>query len=116
MFSDVWRVNGSTKGRPICIVDSLIYCSVWEDHNHTPIGVTIDFEYTDDVHYELRFDDWQRFLHDVLGCQDSTDTILRLQEYFINTDISSFQDIMNQQNITFRKIAFYDIEFNLPFQ
>ena len=107
LLSDDWIRKGYTHGPNICIVDILTYYRLWHDSNNVCIGVSIDFEYAEDVHYELTYHDWCRFLEEELECSQVVGCHMLLQSYFSGRSCFIFEDALKRKNIAYCKIAHY---------
>lgn len=70
----------------------------------------IDFECADDFHYELLANDWQRFCDSFLEQGDEKQMFKQfLEKKDLNTHdgLFAFERVLKQENIAFRKIAFF---------
>lgn len=107
MLSDEWLKNGYSHGETIDIIDGLITYEIWTDNSKALIGVSINFEYADDVHYNLSYSDWIRFLEDYLNI-DSENHNISLHNFFSVSDCFNFEDSLQECNISYDKIAFWN--------
>lgn len=99
---------GYTHSDKINIIDGLIDYYIWTDSCGSPIGISVNFEYADDVHYELRYGDWVRFLKD---CLHTTleDCSKALYTYFSKSDSHMFRNILTDNKISFDRVVFFMI-------
>ncbi len=107
MFSDDWLKSGYMHGENIGIVNSLVHYKIWHDSNNSSIGVSVDYEYAEDVHFDILYNDWCKFLKEELGYTDSMDCQMLLRSYFADRDCFDFEEAMKRRNIAYSKIAFY---------
>lgn len=107
MLSDKWLQLEYTHGESIDIVEGLIDYYIWTDNFSTPIGVSLNFEYADDVHYELHYCDWVRFLKDCLHT-DPYNCSEALNTFFSESDCFAFDDMLINNDITYNRVAFYN--------
>lgn len=113
MLSDEWLRFGYTHSDNIDIIDGLIDYYIWTDTCGSPIGISVNFEYADDVHYELHYSDWVRFLKD---CLHTTleDCSKALYTYFSKSDSHMFRNLLTDNKISFDRVVFYDSEILQP--
>lgn len=106
-YSDAWKEQGYACGHRINVSDVIDY-RIWSDDKGATIGVTVNFETADDFHYELRTEDWSRFLCEVL-CINDTSVVTEAFQGFLKakTDLFAFEESLNKRGIKYRKIAFY---------
>ncbi|NMM63028.1 hypothetical protein HBE96_10005 [Clostridium sp. P21] len=106
MKSDIWLNKGYKKGYETEITQKISY-HIWTNQNDEPIGVTIDFEYANDVHYELNYEDWILFLQKLLHITvpSAFDEVLR--NSFSKADYLSFEEELTKNEIEFSKIVYY---------
>lgn len=109
MLSDEWLQLGYTHSDRIDIVNGLIDYYIWTDTCGSPIGISVNFEYADDVHYELHYSDWVRFLKE---CLQTTleDCGEALYSYFCVSDCFAFDDMLINNDIPYDRVTFYDPE------
>lgn len=108
MYSDVWmRIKGYNMTSPISVNETVnIY--KWLNKRNEPIGVCVNFELADDVHYELKIEEWNKFLNCVLMIDESDDFIKPFQKFLtIRLPQAAFADVLNKNNIEYKKISFY---------
>lgn len=106
MKSDVWLNKGYKKGYEIEITPIINY-NIWTNKKNEPIGVTINFEYANDVHYELDYVDWLLFLQESLHIQASSELDEALRSLFSKMEYGSLEKELAKNGIEFSKIAFY---------
>ena len=59
IYSDEWLRLGYQKGDKIIISDDKrINYELWYEDNNNDIGVTVNFEYADDSHYGLQYEEF----------------------------------------------------------
>lgn len=61
MYSDEWLRNDYSHGEKVVLYNEFINYYVWCNQAKIPVGVTINFEYADDVHYDVLYSDWVLF-------------------------------------------------------
>ncbi len=81
MHSDNWLKQGYSSGNRIKVSDTVDY-RIWSDNAGAVVGVTVDFETTDDFHYELLAADWRKFLTEVLCINDASAATEAFQGFF----------------------------------
>ncbi|WP_270816319.1 hypothetical protein [Hungatella effluvii] len=108
MLSDEWLKNGYTHGNTIDIIHGLITYEIWTNNSKKPIGVSVNFEYADDVHYNLSYSNWIRFLEDYLNIEHSEDHNRALYNFFSASDCFGFEDSLKECTIPYDKIAFWE--------
>jgi hypothetical protein len=107
MYSDVWLKLSYRHGARNKVSNDVDY-EIWTDDENNIIGVTVNFEGTNDYHYELYIEEWMKFLDKVLKTADLTNT-QKLFERFLreNDKIFDFQYALQLHGIKYDKIAFY---------
>lgn len=106
MKSDIWLNKGYKKGYETEITHKINY-HIWTNQDDEPIGVTIDFEYANDVHYELNYADWLLFLQKLLHITVPSAFDEALRKFFSKTEYLSFEKELTKNGIEFSKIAYY---------
>ncbi len=107
MHSDNWLKQGYSSGNRIKVSDTVDY-RIWSDNAGAVVGVTVDFETTDDFHYELLAADWRKFLTEVLCINDASAATEAFQGFLkTKTNLFAFEDALNEHKIKYKKIAFY---------
>ena len=113
MYSDEW-MNDMTlrKSIPQDLTDEL-NIEYWLDQNNETVGVTINFEFADDVHYELTGENWQKFLITVLNHNEPGNGLPKFRT-FLKGKLAyiKFEDVLKKSSIEFKKIAFFDCDFD----
>lgn len=106
MYSDEWLSMGYRKGDKINIADNKrINYVLWYDNNQKNIGVALNFEYADDSHYELHYDEFLKLIEALGGDSDYTIT---LSKFFKDErPLYEFSDLMEKNHIEFKEIHFY---------
>lgn len=110
MLSDEWLKLGYTHGDNIEIVNGLIDYVIWTGNCSAPVGVSVNFEYADDVHYDLHYVDWMRFLKDCLHTEPPEDYSGSLYAFFSVSDCFVFDDVLVKYHIPYDRVAFYNPE------
>lgn len=106
IYSDNWLKQGHTSGDRIKVSDIVDY-RVWSDKNGSAVGVTVDFETSDDFHYELLTADWGRFLSEVLCTTDATTSTVSLHNFLENgKNLFAFEDALESHGIKYKKVAY----------
>jgi hypothetical protein len=105
MYSDEWLQKGyhKSKRQRLKIKEPIDYI-VWLDETDQPVGITLNFEYADDVHFEFKYEDFLKLIA-ILG--GNKDFVLTLCNYFEGKHIYEFSNFLDNNFITYKKIAFY---------
>lgn len=108
MYSDIWiKTKDVHKSPPIALTEEISLCK-WMSEKDGLIGIGIDFEYADDIHYEFLIDDWNLFVETVLGGDKKSDYIPLLKDYFAEPSSHlKFGLSLRNNNIKHTKVAFY---------
>lgn len=108
MYSDAWIKDAMVrKASPILLTDE-IRLSEWLNEKNEPIGISIDFEYADDIHYEFLIEDWNLFISKVLKVEPTSDYIPYLKAFFQKPKSHlDFGTALWNNKIEHKKIAFY---------
>jgi len=106
MLSDDWLQSGFTKKASITLVPTLILLQTWVDLLGLPVGIGIDFEYADDIHFELTYKDWCMFLREQFGSDDITKLLPDLIAYIKKNDWQGLEKSLEQFGIKYNKICF----------
>lgn len=111
MYSDKWMLDKSLHKTTAVEINSTTNVRYWLNENDQLVGVCVNFELADDVHYELKADEWIRFLGEVLMVAPHSDYTVPFRK-FLNTSFPQvdFGTALNAKNIEYKKIAFYDFE------
>ena len=111
MYTDEWRKKGINyrieNRRPVA---GPVYYRHIYDENDEIIGVCVDFECSDDFHYELLANDWQRFCNTFLEQGDEKQMFQQfLEKKGLNTvdGLFAFERALERENIPFKKISFF---------
>ena len=106
MHSDEWYKLGYSSGEQIQVSDC-VYYRIWHDQAGATIGATVDFETTNDFHYEMPVSEWHRFLNAVLRVKESDDVTTAFREYFLKKDgLFDFESDLRIFGIGYQKIFF----------
>ena len=113
MYSDDW-MNDATlrKSMPQDLTDES-NIEYWLDQNNETVGVAINFEFADDVHYELTGENWRTFLKTVLNHNQPGNGLPKFRA-FLKGKLPhiKFEEALKKNNIEFKKIAFFDCDFD----
>ena len=104
--SDDWLSRGFRSGERRCVVRSLVYYRVWTDHDDQPVGVTVDYEYAEDVHFDLEFASWMVFL-EAAGIPWTIDSNpKRLKDALFRDGYSEFEKSLVQLDLPYRRLVY----------
>lgn len=98
--------SGFSKGNKNTLPsNNQINYEFWYDNNMERVGVTLNFEYSNDSHYELKFSDFLKLLDTLGGGSDYTNI---LNEFFIDKrPLYEFSGLLEYKNIQFKEIHYY---------
>lgn len=106
MYSDFWLKQGYVK--KITRINEHIVLSEWIDDSRQIVGVSFSFNYENDIHFELKIDEWKKFLKDVLETEDEINYIKNLKVLFEDeSPYRKLAEILDTNSIKYQKIAFY---------
>lgn len=109
LYSDEWIQKGYLKSKRYRLkVANPIDYVIWLDKDDRPVGVGINFEYADDVHFEFIYED---FLKMIAFLGSGNDFMLTLSNYFEGRNIFDFIHFLDNNSIIYRKIAYFSIDF-----
>ena len=110
MYSDDWHRKHYEIENRIPLGGAFYYRHAYDNAGNL-VGVIVDCELADDVHFELLADSWKRFCDVYLG--DFDDETVAFRE-FINASkpnsvatVFRFEDAFDMAGIVYQKIAFY---------
>lgn len=111
MYSDQWIKDPSIRKTASIKINATTNVRYWLDENEQLVGVSVNFELADDVHYELKVENWNRFLEEVLNIKPTDDFIVPFRN-FLNTQAPqiNFGIVLYDKQIEYKSIAFYDFE------
>ncbi len=112
MYSDVWIKDDSIqKSIPYDVTDEA-NIEYWHDRDHHIVGVKLNFEFADDVHYELTWDNWLIFLEKVLHHTERGDGLKKLAA-FLKGKLPhiKFEHALQKHGIEYKKMAFFHLDF-----
>lgn len=111
MYSDKWMFDTSLHKSAAVEINSTTNVYYWLNENEQLVGVCVNFELAEDVHYELKAEEWVRFLCEVLMVSPHSDYTVPFRN-FLNTSIPQvyFGTALDAKHIEYKKIAFYDFE------
>ena len=109
MYSDKWMSDTSLHKTAAVEINSATNIHYWVNEDEQLVGVCVHFELADDVHYELKADEWSRFLDEVLMAAPHSDYTVSLRK-FLNASMPQvdFETALDAKNIEYKKISFYD--------
>ena len=102
MYSDGWAAKGWTSDPRTPLHDGVDY-RFWRDEHGDVAGIGIDFEWANDVHYELTGPAFRRLLArlDVDDGQGFHDPLKRVTRYY-----HTLEEVLRDNDIPFKKTAF----------
>lgn len=107
MYSDDWLRLGFQHGERVKVSTVADYV-IWTDNKGCVAGITFNFEEADDYHYDLPIDEWMKFLSEVMKNTNFDRTSILLRKFLDeNREIFAFEDVSNEYQINYNKIAFY---------
>lgn len=107
MLSDQWLQLNYTHGPSKWVSDVVDYY-YWYDESNKPVGVSLNFEYANDFHYDLSLEEWRKAAILIHINEDLGNTETRLKQFFNDhSKMFDFEDFLNSNGIKFSKIAFY---------
>ena len=105
MYSDKWRKQGCYKKLRVHKDDMFLYD--WYSQEGAHVGVSVDYEIAEDVHYEIKRDDWIRLLGEVIHEEDVYRPSKKTIDFLAQPEMHyEFGLIMNLNHIAYKKIAF----------
>lgn len=104
--SDDWLRKGFRSGERRCVVETIVYYRIWTDENGARVGVTVDYEYAEDVHFELDFASWSAFLQATGLDADSEVPPQDLREVLFQDGYAVFQNTLIRLRLPYSKRAF----------
>ena len=108
MLSDEWLGKNYQSSEKVQLSKIADY-KMWADAQGNKVGVTLNFEYADDVHYDMTIGNWNRFLQG-LGINETAseeETLERLRKYFSHRGFAGFEATAEKKGIEYTKMAFY---------
>ena len=108
MYSDEWIKDKAIIKSPANKVNDFTNISFWRNACGELVGVSVNFELAEDVHYEFKADAWRLLLKAVLHLTEFEDYLPALNE-LIGKDETSYHFGMAlfSNNIEHNKMAFY---------
>lgn len=111
MYSDKWLQDKSLHKTTAVEISSTTNIAYWLNEKEQLVGVCVNFELSDDVHYELEANSWYRFLKEVLDVMPNSDYIPSLRQFITPTHPHvDFENALISKNIDYKKIAYFDFE------
>lgn len=86
MYSDKWIQDKSLHKTAAVKINNTTNILYWLNEKDQLVGVCVNFELVDDVHYELKAENWIRFIKEVLGLDIKENIIIPFRE-FLNSPI-----------------------------
>jgi hypothetical protein len=114
MYSDEWRRDKSISLSRSQKINSSTNIHYWVNTRNELVGVQINFNLADDVHYELQANELYRFLDEVLQVESRDNYIETLREFLQSSPIPQVElgVALYQNGIEYQKMAFYDTDFD----
>lgn len=105
LYSDKWIKQGYTSGERISIGNGQpIDYRIWYDGS-SEIGVTIDFEYAEDAHYEFLWEEFGKLMS-IWGGEENF--LTNMQKFFSNKQpYFMFSNFLDENEIEYKMIVFY---------
>lgn len=113
MYSDKWLMDSSNKKTNFEILKDSIYCYYWQDKDNNKLSITINFEYADDCHIEILYENLLKVAQILFDITKKKDIIESLREYFKDKNTSKKEEffelkkLLNENNIEYKVICFY---------
>lgn len=105
MLSDQWIRQGFSKSKRIPLTGHGITYNLWMNPINEPAGISIHFECSNDVHYEMDYESWMDFLHKELRIGQEMCN-LNIPSYFQGKTWMDFENRLLVNGIDFKKIYF----------
>lgn len=111
MYSDKWMHDTSLYVTNAVEINSTTNVCYRMSDQEQLVGVCVNFELANDVHYELTAENWNRFLGEVLLIAPNSNYVDPFRE-FLNTSIPQvdFGTVLDNKHIEYKKIAYFDFE------
>lgn len=107
MYSDIWLNDSSVHKAPPIAITNEINLVKWLNESEEVIGIGLNFEYADDIHYEFLIDNWNKFIISVLKQEPTSNYIPSLKQYFQSPSSHiDFGIALWNTKIEFKKISF----------
>lgn len=109
MYSDEWNRQGCISEDPVKVSDKIYYRHTY-DQNGTLLGVTVDYEYADNYHYELTAENWDLFCREYLREDNELQAFKSFIDRYEPGSFErkfSFENALNASGIEYQKIPFY---------
>ena len=114
MYSDKWLIDSSNKKTSTeMIKDSIIYCYYWVDKNNNKLGISINFEYAEDSHIEILYENLLKLSEKLFEITNKNEILESLKEFFKSKDtakkeeLKEFKNLLTENNIEYKIINFY---------
>lgn len=120
MYSDNWRRNETLRATNPVAIDAQTNYKYWVDRRGKTVGVQINFELADDVHYEMEAEQWyafvekvlhistmERFVNRLLGIDTEEKICRKLKALLEPLCWFGLEVKLRRNDIRFSKIAFY---------
>ncbi len=108
MLSDGWLRLGYRHDDSVSLdAAHIANFYTWYDHEGNPVGATVNFEYANDSHYEMNYENWLRFLIAICKSDDlAQDAVTILRKYFDTHNMIDFEILLRKQGIRYDVISF----------
>ena len=108
MYSDEWIKDKSLRTTERKSINNTANIYFWLNDNDELVGVSINFELANDVHYELKANEWYRFLNQVLKVDNKENYLKYLRDFLESSSIPqvNLAIVLNQNAIEYKKVAF----------
>lgn len=113
MDSGQWLQDKSLHKTAAVEINSTTDVQYWLNENEQLVGVCVNFELADDVHYELNTENWFRFLREALFIAPSSNCVVPFRD-FLNTAAPQvdFGMVLDAKRIEYKKVAFHDCDID----
>ncbi|MGI6214828.1 MAG: hypothetical protein ACOYIT_02970 [Christensenellales bacterium] len=89
-------------------VSDIVHYYYWYDNENKPVGVSVNFEYADDFHYDISLKEWSKLAKLLHINEDFNNTEKVLKNFFkTHSRMFDFEEFLQNNEIEFSKIAFY---------
>lgn len=111
--SDQWLQDKSLHKTAAVEINTTTNVQYWLNENEQLVGVCVNFELADDVHYELNTENWFRFLREVLFIAPNSNCVVPFRD-FLNTAAPQvdFGLVLDAKRIEYKKVAFHDCDID----
>lgn len=107
MKSDHWLQLNYKHGKSIWASD-IVHYYYWYDDENKPVGISLNFEYADDFHYDIAMEEWGKAARLLSINEDLNNTEECLKTFFSgHSRMFDFEEFLQSNEIKFSKIALY---------